>query len=202
MEDGFRGRVLLVEDEPDVRSYVARLLRRSGWTVTECEDAESAEEYLESHDLLLCDVMLPGMDGIEFVRKVRARPDAARWLSVILLTARVASDDVVAGLTAGADDYVTKPFDEKELLARVGTHTELALMRRVVLQEAENRADNLERALASNRTIGAAMGILMAQERVTSEQAFLRLRECSQATNRKLREVAEDVVVTGTMPDA
>jgi DNA-binding response OmpR family regulator len=202
MDDGFRGRVLLVEDEPDVRSYVARLLRRSGWSVTECEDAESADEHLESHDLLLCDVMLPGMDGIEFVRMVRARPDAARWLSVILLTARVASDDVVAGLTAGADDYVTKPFEEKELLARVGTHTELALMRRVVLQEAEERADNLERALASNRTIGTAMGIIMAHERVTSEQAFDRLRQCSQGANRKLRDVAEDVIFAGVLPDS
>lgn len=202
MDEGFRGRVLLVEDEPDVRNYVARLLRRSGWTVTECDSAEAAEDHLESHDLLLCDVMLPGMDGIDFVRKVRARPDAARWLSIILLTARVTSDDVVEGLTAGADDYVTKPFEEKELLARVGTHTELALMRRVVLQEAENRADNLERALASNRTIGTAMGIVMAHERLTSEQAFDRLRQFSQGSNRKLRDVAEDVIFTGTLPDA
>ena len=202
MDEGFRGRVLLVEDDPDVRSYVSRLLRRSGWSVSECDSAESAEEYLESHDLLLCDVMLPGMDGVEFVRKVRARPDAARWLSIILLTARVASEDVVEGLTAGADDYVTKPFEENELLARVGTHTELALMRRVVLQDAEHRADNLERALASNRTIGTAIGILMALERVTSAEAFDLLRQCSQRTNRKLRDVAEDVIFTGALPDS
>ncbi len=202
MDAGFRGHVLLVEDEPDVRAYVARLLTRSGWSVTECPDAETAEPHLGSHDLLLCDIMLPGIDGLEFVRRIRARTDDARWLSIILLTARVGTDEVVTGLGAGADDYVTKPFEEQELLARVATHTELALMRRVVLREAEDRADGLQRALASNRTIGTAIGILMAHDRVTAEAAFNLLRESSQRSNRKLRTVAEDVIFTGALPES
>jgi len=202
MDQGYRGRVLLVEDEPDVRAYVTRVLSRTGWTVTACGEVSEAEPHLTETDLLLCDVMLPGEDGISFVRRVRARDDDARWMSIVLLTARSGSDDVVAGLTAGADDYVTKPFEEKELLARVATHTELSLMRRVVLQEAEQRAENLERALASNRTIGAAMGIIMAHRHVTSDQAFALLRETSQHVNRKLRDVAEDVIFTGALPDS
>jgi DNA-binding response OmpR family regulator len=198
---GYRGRVLLVEDEPDVLAYVARLLRETGWVVTAVADAESAEPLLAEHDLLLCDIMLPGQDGIAFTRSIRARSDAARWMPVILLTARAASSDVVEGLLAGADDYVTKPFEEPELLARVATHVELALMRRIVIDDAGQRAEHLERALASNRTIGTAIGILMAGRRITSDEAFSLLRERSQHSNRRLREVAEDVIYTGTLSD-
>jgi len=198
---GFRGRVLLVEDEPDVLAYVARLLRETGWAVTAVTDAESAEPLLSEHDLLLCDIMLPGQDGISFTRSIRARSDATRWMPVILLTARAASRDVVEGLLAGADDYVTKPFEEPELLARVSTHVELALMRQIVIDDAGQRAKHLERALASNRTIGTAIGILMAGNRITSEEAFALLRERSQHSNRRLRDVAEDVIYTGALPD-
>ncbi len=197
----YRGRVLLVEDEPDVLAYVARLLRENGWFTTAVEDVESAEPYLADHDVLLCDVMLPGQDGISFTRDLRKRTDSVRWMPVILLTARAASDDIVAGLEAGADDYITKPFEEPELVARVATHTELALMRQIVIDEAESKAEHLERALVSNRTIGTAIGILMSERRVTPDQAFTLLRERSQNSNRRLREIAEDVVLTGTLPD-
>lgn len=200
-DDGYRGRLLLVEDEPDVRTYVARLLREAGWAVTDVEDVESAEPLLADHDLLLCDIMLPGMDGISFVRTIRQRTDDARWMPVILLTARVAADDIVSGLEAGADDYVTKPFEEPELLARVSTHVELSLMRQIVIDDAAQRAQNLERALASNRTIGTAIGILMAHRKVTAHEAFDLLRVCSQHSNRPLRDIADEVVLTGTLPD-
>lgn len=200
-DDGYRGRVVLVEDEPDVLAYVARLLRENGWHTTAVGDAESAEPLLADHDLLLCDVMLPGLDGISFVRSIRARADSVRWMPVILLTARAAPEDIVTGLEAGADDYITKPFEEPELVARVATHLELALMRQIVLEEAVSKADHLERALSSNRTIGTAIGILMAERRVTPEAAFGLLRERSQNSNRRLREIADDVVLTGTLPD-
>ncbi len=193
-----RGRVLLVEDHEDLRGYIARLLMNEGWAVTAVADAEAAQDLLADHDLLLSDVMLPGMSGFELVRWVRSQ-ESLRWTPIILLTARAGRESVLEGLGAGADDFVSKPFDPDELIARVGTHLELSLLRRVVLDEADDRAANLQKALGTNRVIGTALGILMIQERITADEAFTRLREASQVSNRKLRDVADDVVFTGTL---
>ncbi|MDI1290532.1 MAG: response regulator, partial [bacterium] len=193
-----RGRILLVEDHEDLRGYITRLLAEAGWLVTDVGDAESAQPLLIDHDLLLSDVMLPGIDGLDLARWVR-RDEALRWTPVILLTARADRESIIAGLHAGADDFISKPFDPEELIARVGTHLELSLLRKVVLDEADNRAANLQRALGSNRVIGTALGILMANERISADEAFVRLREASQTSNRKLRDVADDVVFTGAL---
>lgn len=197
-----RGSILLVEDNADLRAFVARLLRDEGWSVTALADGESAQDLVADHDLLLSDVMLPGIDGIELVRRVRAREDNARWMPVILLTARAGSESLVSGLSSGADDYITKPFNADELTARVRTHMELAMLRRIVLEEADDRADNLQKALGSNRVIGTAVGILMTLDKITAEEAFSRLRATSQHSNRKLRDVADEVVFTGALPSA
>lgn len=195
-----RGRILVVEDNADLRAYVARLLRDEGWSVTPVGDAEAAQAVVADHDLLLSDVMLPGMDGIELVKWVRAQEGSTRWMPVILLTARAGRDSLVNGLSSGADDFVTKPFNADELTARVRTHMELALLRRVVLEEADDRASNLQKALGSNRVIGTALGILMTTNKITADEAFARLRSTSQHSNRKLRDVADDVVFTGALP--
>lgn len=194
-----RGRVLVVEDNHDLRKYISRLLRSAGWSVTATDTAEAAQEAIEGQDVVLSDIMLPGMSGLDLVRWVRTQADV-RWTPVLLLTARADTESVVEGLTAGADDFVTKPFDPDELLARVATHMELSLLRKVVMDEAEDRAENLQRALSSNRLIGTALGIIMATRKVTADQAFALLRDESQSSNRKLREVADDVVFTGALP--
>jgi len=192
------GRILLVEDHEDLRGYISRLLGDTGWTVTAVGDAESAQALLADHDLLLSDVMLPGMDGLDLARWVRTE-EALRWTPIILLTARADRESILSGLRAGADDFISKPFDPEELIARVGTHLELSLLRKVVLDEADHRAANLQRALGSNRVIGTALGIIMAHERISADEAFARLREASQLSNRKLRDVADDVVFTGAL---
>ncbi len=193
-----QGRILLVEDHEDLRGYISRLLSETGWFVTAVGDAESAQDLLADHDLLLSDVMLPGIDGLDLARWVR-RDEKLRWTPIILLTARADRESIIEGLRAGADDFISKPFDPEELIARVSTHLELSLLRKVVLDEADSRADNLQRALGSNRVIGTALGILMAHERISADEAFVRLREASQASNRKLRDVADDVVFTGAL---
>ncbi|WP_308220302.1 response regulator transcription factor [Kineococcus sp. TRM81007] len=109
--------VLLVEDDPLVRRVVRMTLAAEGYEVTEAETGEAALERLGEGgvDAVLLDLMLPGADGFETCRRIRRTSD----VPVIVVTARADSHDVVAGLEAGADDYVTKPFVPKELTARL-----------------------------------------------------------------------------------
>ena len=194
------GSVLLVEDNPDMRAYLARLLRDDGWAVVAVADVAGALEVVEDGcDLVLSDIMMPGPDGLDLVRILRSSPATTR-LPIVLLTARAGPDSAAEGLRAGADDYVVKPFDPVELLARVRVHHELARLREYALDQAERRAANLETALLSNRQIGTAIGILMHQRKITETEGFDLLRRASQRTNRKLRDVADEVVTTGTLP--
>ena len=190
--------ILVVEDNDDLRRYIVRLLHGDGWQVTEAPDAETALALESMPDVVLSDVMLPGRDGLALVRMLRANPDLSRT-PVVLLTARAGVDAAAKGLRAGADDYIVKPFEPAELLARLAVHYELAALRNFALDEAENRSANLERALSSNRQIGAAIGILMALHKLTSEAAFAMLREASNNRNRSLRDVADRVVLTGSL---
>jgi len=111
-------RVLVVEDEPSLREGIGDLLRGDGHTVTAVGDGVAGVEagLGELFDLVVLDLMLPRLDGIEVCRRLRsARPG----LPILMLTARGSEDDKVRGLGEGADDYVTKPFSARELLARV-----------------------------------------------------------------------------------
>ncbi len=193
-------RVLLVEDNADLRAYLTRLLRDDGWTVLAVADTGSALEAVRHADLVLSDVMLPGVDGIELVRRLRGAVATAR-VPIVLLTARAGAESAAEGLRAGADDYVVKPFDPTELLARVRVHVELSRLREFALAQAERRAANLEVALASNRQIGTAIGILMQRHKISETQGLDLLRRSSQAANRKLRDIADTVVLTGALPE-
>ncbi len=111
-------RILVVEDDRKVASFLERGLREEGYSVDVAHDGEDGrlKAHVHDYDLLLLDVMLPGISGLELVRDLRAREKAT---PVLMLTARDSEDDVVTGLDAGADDYLTKPFGFDELLARV-----------------------------------------------------------------------------------
>ena len=111
-------RILLVDDEPDLRRMVRRYLEAEGFEVVEASDGASALSSLATHpcDLVVLDVSMPGMDGFEVMKELRSESD----IPVIMLTARADEIDRVIGLTVGADDYVTKPFSPRELVARVG----------------------------------------------------------------------------------
>ena len=128
-------RVLIVEDEADIALSLKHNLERDGpYEVTTVGDGADALRAVASAppDLVLLDLNLPGMDGIEVCRRLRRDPRTAA-IPVIMLTARATERDKVAGLDFGADDYVTKPFSIREILARVR-----AVMRRVERPEAEN----------------------------------------------------------------
>jgi DNA-binding response OmpR family regulator len=111
--------VLVVDDEPTIRDVVVGYLEREGFKTLEAADGNRARELLEREapDLVVLDVMLPGPDGLELCRWIRSRSR----LPVILLTARGEESDRIVGLELGADDYVTKPFSPRELVARVRT---------------------------------------------------------------------------------
>jgi two-component system response regulator RegX3 len=110
-------RILLVDDEPDLLQPVSYALRQQGFEVNCAQDGQAALEHARTgdYDLLICDVMMPGMPGTDVCRTLRAESD----LPIILLTAKDAEVDRVLGLELGADDYVTKPFSSAELVSRV-----------------------------------------------------------------------------------
>ncbi|WP_203685892.1 response regulator transcription factor [Streptomyces sp. SID14515] len=120
------GNLLVVDDEQTVRELLPTALRYAGFTVDTAATGEQALDRAAQHppDLVLLDVMLPDMDGFEVIRRLREQPNAATTdrlgpVPVIFLTAREATRDKVNGLLLGGDDYVTKPFDLEELIARI-----------------------------------------------------------------------------------
>jgi two-component system response regulator MprA len=144
-------RILVVEDEPGIAGFVRRGLHFEGYDVAVAPDGPSALRMLRDDppDLVVLDVMLPGSDGFEIARRLRAAEAAEQLpaVPVLMLTARDAVSDRVTGLRAGADDYLVKPFDFDELLARIEALLRRARSRaeggssREVLQYADLRAD-------------------------------------------------------------
>ncbi len=110
-------RILTVEDDERIRTAVSLALEEEGWEVEETANGEDALVAFAQNpsDVVLIDIMLPGIDGFEVCRRIRRLGD----VPIVMVTARSDSHDVVAGLEAGADDYLRKPFDPKELSARV-----------------------------------------------------------------------------------
>ena len=114
---GVGTRILTVEDDERIRTAVRFALEDEGWDVDEAESGEQALEAFgrQAADVVLIDIMLPGIDGFELCRSIRRNSD----VPIVMVTARADTHDVVAGLEAGADDYLTKPFAPKELSARI-----------------------------------------------------------------------------------
>ncbi|WP_405239020.1 phosphate regulon transcriptional regulator PhoB [Lentisalinibacter orientalis] len=113
-------RILVVEDEAPIREMIAFHLSRAGFEVDEAADCRQARELLADHrpDLAIIDWMLPDMSGLELTRSLK-RDSTFEDLAVIMLTARAEEQDKVSGLEGGADDYITKPFSSRELIARI-----------------------------------------------------------------------------------
>jgi len=124
-------RIVLADDNSDLRDYVARLLRSQGWTVDEAPDGLTALEHIRARvpDLVLTDVMMPGLDGFALLRALRNDPGTSN-VPVVVLSARAGEDSRVEGAERGADDYLVKPFSAQELVARVGVHLRLGRQRR------------------------------------------------------------------------
>lgn len=112
--------ILLVEDDAAIRDMLSFSLKQAGFVCEPAKHAEQGLEWLKNQqpDMILLDWMLPGIDGIEFIRRLRANEFLAS-IPVIMLTAKGESEDMVKGLSVGADDYINKPFSPPELIARI-----------------------------------------------------------------------------------
>ena len=155
-----RIRILVADDNADMRDYVARLLRQRGWRVDTVADGQAALEAARHSppDLLLSDVMMPGLDGFELLRALRADGET-RNVPVILLSARAGEDARVEGIEAGATDYLVKPFSARELLARVEAH----IQRESEVAEERRITKERERLLAAVQVERARLRELFAQ---------------------------------------
>ncbi len=132
-----RAKILIVDDEPAIREMVSFQLQRHGYGCQEAADANEATDQIRKQrpDLILLDWMMPGKSGIDFARELRT-DHYTRDIPIILLTARDDESDKIRGFEAGADDYITKPFSPKELLARIK-----AVLRRAVPDKTSDRIE-------------------------------------------------------------
>lgn len=134
-----KSKIIVVEDEADILDVIEYNLTREGYKVLGFRDGEQGLEAIQGEEpqLVLLDLMLPGIDGIEICKKVKEDP-VTRDVPVIMITAKTEESDVVLGLGVGADDYVSKPFSPKELVARVK-----AVLRRAPLKETVAKTDRI-----------------------------------------------------------
>jgi len=147
-------KILIVDDEPNNLDVLRDCLSKAGFKVPVIESGETALELVDTikPDLILLDIMMPGMDGFEVCRRLKQDATSAD-IPIIFLTAKLEKDDVITGLKLGAVDYVTKPFNQEELLTRVNTH--------LVLQAAK---ENLREALAEKEEALAEKEVALAEK--------------------------------------
>ena len=136
-----RRKIVVIEDEPDILETIEYNLVREGYSVMTALDGETGLDKVRRHgaDLVLLDLMLPGLDGIEVCRTIKM-DEVTRQIPIIIVSAKGEETDVVLGLELGADDYVTKPFKPRELVARVR-----AVLRRGALQEEKHTRQRVAR---------------------------------------------------------
>jgi signal transduction histidine kinase len=191
-----KSRVLIADDNADMRAYIARLLGNDYDVVVVPDGAEALDEIRRNGaDLLVTDVMMPVMDGFQLVQQVRDEP-GLRTLPIIMLSARAGDEASVEGLEAGADDYLVKPFSARELQARIRTNLELARLRREAAEQAAqarkmDAIGHLTGGVAHdfNNLLAAVIGSLdLMERRVAGDERALRLlHNAMQAARRGAR---------------
>jgi DNA-binding response OmpR family regulator len=163
-------RILIADDDPVTRLALETLLTRRGWELVTAIDGSEAYDILcraDAPKLAIVDWMMPGLDGPELCRRIRQDPPLAHTY-VILLTGRDSREDLVAGLEAGADDYIVKPFHADELRARIHVGIRvLALQERLA-----ERVDELQSALLKVKQLSGLLPICSYCKRIRSDQNY------------------------------
>jgi len=162
--------VLVADDEPVSRTVVSAMLKKAGYPVILANDGEQAWKKLDAADspsLALLDWEMPGLQGPEVVQRIRSRATQTPTY-VILLTSRDSSADIVQGLRAGADDYVTKPANEDELIARVNVGARVVQLQLAL----EDRVRSLEEALANVRALQTLLPMCAYCKSIRNDQNY------------------------------
>jgi CheY-like chemotaxis protein len=163
-------RILVAEDDPVSRRLLQRMLNSWGYTVESYANGIDAWQALQAADvppLVLLDWMMPGMDGVQVCRNLR-QLTASPPTYIMLLTARGRSEDIVAGLCAGADDYITKPFNHEELRARVQVGGRVVELQRALAA----RVQELESALARVKQLSGLLPICAYCKKIRNDQNY------------------------------
>lgn len=187
-----RGKILIVDDEAAIRQMVCLALSQAGYACVEAADTVEAQQKIlaDTPDLVLLDWMLPGVSGMEYARRLR-REKLTQGLPVIMLTARTEEEDKVRGLDSGADDYITKPFSTRELLARIK-----ALLRRVSPLSAETpvEVDGLALDPATHRVLASGANLALGPTEFRLLHFFMTHPERVHSRERLLNDVWGDNV--------
>ncbi len=151
--------ILIVDDSETNLSVVSNYLRKKKYKIALATDGEGALNILEKNkiDLVLLDIMMPGMDGFEVCHKIKGN-EKTRDIPVIFLTALNETDDIVKGFEIGGIDYITKPFHEAELLARVNTHVHLKLVRDTLKKNEQVMRESRDYFIQTLYKLGKALG--------------------------------------------
>ena len=163
-------RILVVEDDPVTRRLLKRMLGKWGYTVQTCADGVAAWRCLQKNhapSLVILDWMMPRMDGLQLCQKLRQQP-AERPLYIILLTAKEQGADMVAGLQAGADDYITKPFDQAVLRARVQVGERMVTLQ----QDLAERVTELQDALSRVKCLRGLLPICAYCKKIRNDRNY------------------------------
>ena len=206
------GRILVVDDNADMREYLSRLLRPL-WEVEAVGDGQAAlaSARARSPDVILSDVMMPGLDGFALLRQLRA-DSKTRTVPVILLSARAGEEAVLAGLDQGADDYLAKPFTAQELLARVRTHLTMAGARNALHAELARANEDLAAfsySVAHDlrgplRSIDGFSSLLLSEHGTALDDGARNLLDRMRAAARRMAQMIDDLLmlsrVTSTEP--
>jgi CheY-like chemotaxis protein len=169
-QGGYSVRVLVAEDDPIARCMLEAMLGRWGYTVCTCANGVEAWQILQESDapsLIILDWMMPRMDGLQICQKLREIP-RQHPAYVILLTAKGREEDVVAGLEAGADDYITKPFGREELHARVQVGVRVVNLQ----QSLEERVRELEDALSRVKHLRGLLPICSYCKKIRNDRNY------------------------------
>ena len=163
-------KIMIAEDDPVSRRVLEATLAKWGYEVVTTTNGREAWEALagpQAPKLVILDWMMPEMDGVEVCRRARARPDAGP-LHILLLTARGRKEDVIAGLQAGADDYITKPFDHEELRARVQVGVRIVELQTLLAA----RVAELEEALVRVRQLRGLLPICSYCKKIRDDRNY------------------------------